>query len=236
MAGGRLPELIGLGPLSRPEWDAVRSLVLASLDLRQEWELACGHVDALMTKYDVVGEYCGSSPWLQFHSAALAEAVQAATGHEYELGAVAWRYAGTAAVVAMAVMDRLLCGRPPLTPEQLAALTESEPTLGALKEAAGEPYARMIAAKKQDSYGTEAKARLELLGLLEGTAAEMLAERFEGRHLTRAEVDGSRLGPAQIDGMEPWWTDLLKPVSAFAEEAAHAVVWWANDAQAPASP
>ncbi|MFI9240824.1 hypothetical protein [Streptomyces sp. NPDC053079] len=39
--GGLFPELTELGPLSEHEWEALRSLNRAYVDLRQEWESAC---------------------------------------------------------------------------------------------------------------------------------------------------------------------------------------------------
>ncbi|MFF2519166.1 hypothetical protein [Streptomyces sp. NPDC058086] len=124
------------------------------------------------------------------------------------------------------VLDRLIGDRPPLAPELVEELATHEPTLGTLKEACDASYERLIAARADDHYGTEAKARENLIALL--GAAEYNTEHTDigGRRLNAVEIDACQLSVVSPDDQDPFWDNLLKPMLSLAESIPYAIARW----------
>ncbi|MGP4091024.1 hypothetical protein [Streptomyces sp. KR55] len=196
------------------------------MDLRHEWEAACVQTDGLMVKLEVTEGYTDPDRRYRHHLTALNELYRPADAYERHASALAWRYASAAAVLGMAVMDRLIGDRPPLAPELVEEMATHEPTLGTLKESCDAPYERLIAARADDHYGTEAKARENLLGLL--GAAEYNVEHTDigGRRLNPAEIEACQLSVVSPDDQDPFWDNLLKPMLSLAESVPYAIARW----------
>ncbi|WP_123970117.1 hypothetical protein [Streptomyces sp. TLI_185] len=200
-----------LGPVTAHEWRTLRSLNQTYVDLRHEWEAACVHADGLMVKLEVTEGYADPDRRYRHHLAALHELYRPADAYERQASALAWRYASAAAVLGMAVMDRLIRDQPPLATDLVDEVATHEPTLGTLKDACDAPYERMIAARADDHYGTEAKARENLLGLLGAAEYNLEHTDIGGRRLNPAEIDACQLGVISPADQDPFWDNLLKP-------------------------
>lgn len=224
--GSRFPDLEKLGPLAAHEWRTLRSLNQAYVDVRHEWQAACLLADGLMVKLEVAEGYADPDRRYRHHLAALNELYRPADAYQRQASALAWRYASAAVVLGMTVLDRLVCDRPPLAPDLVEELARHEPTLGVLKEACDAPYARLIVARADDHYGTEAKAREHLLGLL--GAAEYNVEHTDigGRRLNTAEIEACQLSVISPANQDPFWDDLLEPVLSLAESIPYAIARW----------
>ncbi|MFJ9008886.1 hypothetical protein [Streptomyces canus] len=215
-----------LGPVTAHEWRTLRSLNQAYVDLRHEWEAACVHADGLMVKLEVTEGYADPDRRYRHHLAALHELHRPADAYERQASALAWRYASAAVVLGMAVMDRLIRHQPPLTPELVDEMATHEPALGTLKDACDAPYERMIAARADDHYGTEAKARENLLGLLGAAEYNLEHTDIGGRRLNPAEIDACRLSVVSPADQDPFWDNLLEPMLSLAESVPYAIARW----------
>ncbi|MEW2467914.1 hypothetical protein AB0919_23260 [Streptomyces sp. NPDC046994] len=224
--GARFPDLKELGPVAAHEWRTLRSLNLAYVDLRHEWEAACLKTDGLRVKLDVVEEYATPDLRYQHHLAALGELYDSADVYERQASALTWRSASAAVVLGMTVLDRLVCDRPPLAESLVEKLSTHEPTLGTLREVCDAPYERLIAARADDHYGTEAKAREELLGLLRGAAYNLEHIEIGGRRLNALEIDDCQLSVTSPALQDPLWDDLLRPMLTLAESVPYAIARW----------
>lgn len=222
--GSRFPDLVELGPLTATEWDTLRSLNRAYIDLRQEWETARAVSGRLMAKVELTEGYTEDSPY-QHHL----EAVDAACSHaivfEQRIGEIAWHHASAAVVLGMTVLDRLLSGGPPLSDATVKRLAGKEATLGELSQVCGAPYDRMLA-MREDVLGTEAQARAELHGLLKAAYYNVTHTHFNGRRPSEAEARAFRLTVVSEDGVDGYWEELLAPVLRLAESLPYAISWW----------
>jgi hypothetical protein len=230
--GGRFPDLGDLGPLGPEEWRALRSLNRAYVDLGQEWESARAQSERLSVKVDLIEGYAGTAAPAH-HLAAMHEVCGQAIGYEERVGAAAWRYASAAAVLGMAVMDRLLDGRPPLTDDALESLGDHEPTLGLLKRTCGERYGRLIAST-ESRCGNQSESQRTLLALLSDVEYDLCDADTYNVPLNSLEIDACRLTHIPDNGVEPTWTPLLRPFLNLAESIPYSIAWWVERHTAPA--
>jgi hypothetical protein len=215
-----------LGPVTAHEWKTLRSLNQACVDLRHEWEAARVLTDGLMVKIELTEGYANDDRRYRHHLTALDQLYRPADAYERQVGTLAWQYASAAVVLGMAVMDRLICDRPPIAPELVEELAAHEPSLGTLKEACGAAYERMIAARNDDHYGTEAKARENLLSALGAAEYNVEHTDFGGRRLNAVEIDACQLSVVSQDDQDPLWDNLLDPMLGLAEAIPYSVALW----------
>ncbi|MFI2241202.1 hypothetical protein [Streptomyces chrestomyceticus] len=215
-----------LEPVTAHEWQTLLSLNRAYVDMRHAWEAACCLTDGLMTKMELTAGYVGDDQRYPHHLAALKEMLQPANTYEWQVGALTWRYASAAAVLGMAVMDRLAQQLPPLEPRLVEELARFEPSLGELKKACGAPYERLISVRDDDRYGTETKTRESLVNALSVAEYNLEHTDIGGRRLSAAEIDECQLSVVSQDGQEPFWQDLLKPVLDWAESVPYSIAFW----------
>lgn len=214
--GLRFPDLKVLGPLSEVEWQALRSLGRACVDVCAEWDIACTASAGLVTRLDLVEDYAGQGPFLH-HVVAVREVWRQASVHERRMGEIAWRYVSAAVVLGAEVLDRLLAGRAALSAELVDHLAGHEATLDALSAACDGTYARLIAARNDDRFGTEGDSRKQLLALLDRAYSNVAHMQGDGRVLTREEASQWQLIAASKEDTDPLWEDLLTPMLDYAE-------------------
>ncbi|MCC2274906.1 hypothetical protein LKL35_05575 [Streptomyces sp. ET3-23] len=224
--GARFPMVMKLGSVSTEEWQALRSLNRAYVDLSQEWESARAVAGGLMAKVELTEDYTQQGPY-RHHLWAVNEACSKAIAYEEQIGVIAWRYASAAAVLGMTVLDRLMCGWPPLSPESVEQLAGEEPTLGRLREICSAPYDRLIATLEDDGAAAAAD-REALLGGLDAAYYNVTHgdPDIDGRRLVEAEADTCQLSTASLEGSDPLWEGLLSPVLNLAESLPYKIAKW----------
>jgi hypothetical protein len=220
------------GPVSAVEWQTLLSLNRACLDLRQEWEAACAATSGLYTRADAVDDYTESEPY-RHHVAAIDALTSLAYIHQRRIGEVTWRYASAAVVLGAAVMDRLLAGDRALDSVWVEHLAGHEACLGDLREACDGTYARLIAERADDDYGTEAQARDDLLAGLKGAYYNVTHTVIGGRYPSEAEAGRASLVAVSEEGTDPLWEDLLDPVIQYAESLPFHIAHWASRHSTP---
>ncbi|WP_438453291.1 hypothetical protein [Streptomyces asiaticus] len=216
MGSLRFPDLQDLGPLSEVEWETLRSLNRACVDLEQEWEAARVQASRAMTRLEVAEGYTEDGGF-RYHVAAVDEVSEPAAQYERQISEITWRYASASALLGITVLDRLVSGRPPLNRSVVKQLASTEPTLGQLQEAFSIPSSRLRAARgaKEQQFGEE--QRELLLAGLKGAYYNVTHQEVDGRRRSREEADGCRLTVASEEGMDPFWDHLLEPVLHLAE-------------------
>ena len=109
----RFPDLRDLGPLSGVEWETLRSLNRACVDLEQEWEAARAQAGRAITRSEVAEGYTEDSEF-RYHVAAVDEACEPAAQYERRISEITWRYASASALLGITVLDR--SSHPPSPP------------------------------------------------------------------------------------------------------------------------
>ena len=79
--------------------------------------------------------------------------------NQRRIGEIAWRYASAAVVLGAAVMDRLLDGRPALSPVLVEHLAGQESHLGDLRDSCDGSYARLISERGDDEQRRDGRGR-----------------------------------------------------------------------------
>nr|WP_161558440.1 hypothetical protein [Streptomyces antimycoticus] len=212
----RFPDLRDLGSLSGVEWETLRSLNRACVDLQQEWEAARVQTGRAMARMEVTEGYTEHSRF-RYHAAAMDAAYDPAAQYERRISEITWRYASASMLLGITVLDRLVSGRPPLNPSVVKQLASTEPTLGQMREAFSIPSSRLRAARdtKEQQYGEE--QRELLLATLKGAYYNVTHQEVDGRRRSNEEADGCRLTVVSEEGMDPFWESLLEPVLHLAE-------------------
>ncbi|WP_327669465.1 MULTISPECIES: hypothetical protein [unclassified Streptomyces] len=143
----RLPALKDFAALTPVERDTLRDLNLAHMQVEAQWELAKAATHMAMAREEAVDDAPAGSAVGPFHRQALDDAASLASEHDDAVEDLLWRYASSTFVLAMRVVDRILCQAGPLPAEQVHRVAASEPTLGELEDVVGSPLDRLCAAR-----------------------------------------------------------------------------------------
>jgi hypothetical protein len=127
------------GPLTTTELRALRSLNAAFLTARYELQSASALWDRLTSGSDVADVHEASTTF-PFYGQAVGDIAYGASAYERHVALIAWRYTAAAVVLGVAVLQRVVEAKPPLTAAVVEELCR-EPTLGRLYEALSVPVA-----------------------------------------------------------------------------------------------
>ncbi|MGW7617495.1 hypothetical protein ACWGLG_16840 [Streptomyces antimycoticus] len=130
----RFPDLRDLGSLSGVEWETLRSLNRACVDLQQEWEAARVQTGRAMARMEVTEGYTEHSRF-RYHAAAMDAAYDPAAQYERRISEITWRYASASMLLGITVLDRLVSGRPPLNPSVVKQLASPFRRAGCVRPA-----------------------------------------------------------------------------------------------------
>lgn len=212
----RFPQLTELASLTTLEAEALRSLHHACNYLKYEWQTALALVDRLGAQRDAIEDYAAHLPFTH-HYEATRETGAASYEYERSLGNASWRYASAYAVLGIAVFDRLVQGRPPLTAVTVQGLFE-EPTLAQLRDALLIPPSQLLVARDD----------ILILEMMEERQQQLLSRLdsafYNVMHLDeQVPMDEEKAGACKLTvvgprDMDPLYDDLLDPMFALAEQ------------------
>jgi hypothetical protein len=220
----RFPRFDGRNPLTTTELEALRSLYVAFLTARYEWQTAVTLWDRLASAGDAA-ELHETPATFPFHGQAVQEIASGATAYERHTALTAWRYAAAAVVLAVAVLQRVAEAKPPLT----AALVEElcqEPALGRLHEALSVPVADLLPERthhiaipneREDTARRWAKVREGVNDAMD-LVLEFAADDEEDHLRTKGEAAGCLLTEYCPPHTDPVYHGVLEPLLQLAEE------------------
>lgn len=107
MGSPRFPDLQDLGPLSGVEWETLRSLNRACVDLEQEWEAARVQAGRAAARSEVAEGYTEDSEF-RYHVAAVDEACEPAAQYERRISEITWRYASASVLLGIQQYDQIV--------------------------------------------------------------------------------------------------------------------------------
>ncbi|MCO8308845.1 hypothetical protein [Streptomyces sp. RKCA744] len=93
--------------MSGVEWETLRSLNRACVDLQQEWEAARAQTGRAMTRLEVAEGYTENREF-RYHVAAVDAACEPAAQYERRISEITWRYASASVLLGITVLDRLV--------------------------------------------------------------------------------------------------------------------------------
>ncbi|MDX3136996.1 hypothetical protein PV367_46060 [Streptomyces europaeiscabiei] len=219
----RFPPFDDRGTLTTIELEALRSLHGAYMTARYEWQSAVAIWDRLYTALDLTELRAQERPPLRYYEEALHEIGNGAHEYERRMALITWRYAASAAVLGITVLERVARAKPPLTASVVKELCQ-EPTLGRLREALAVPAADFMPARER-SFGDERKEMAERWAdLRDGvdTAIETvvgIAQDEGAAHpRTKEEAAGCLMTEHSPSWTDPVYQGILEPLLVVAEE------------------
>ncbi|MGW2328241.1 hypothetical protein ACWC5C_21080 [Streptomyces sp. NPDC001700] len=225
----RFPDLRELGPLSVLEWETLRSLNRACVDLRQEWKSACTQIGRAATRMELTEDYAQHSGFFH-HLEAVNAAYEAASDYEWRVSRITWRYASASALLGIRVLDRLVSGQPPLAPSLVKQLASTEPTLGQLSEAFSLVPSRLRAAQDAGDQQRDTVEYELLTAAMRRVYYDVTHQSAADRGRTAKEADECRLTLVSEPDVDPLWEYLLEPVLQLAERLPYDISWWLSHA------
>ncbi|MYV46668.1 hypothetical protein [Streptomyces sp. SID2888] len=224
----RFPPFDDRGTLTTVELEALRSLHAAYMTARYEWQSAVAIWDRLYTALDLTELRAPERPPFRYHEEALHEIGNGAHDFERHAALITWRYAASAAVLGITVLERVARAKPPLTASVVEELCH-EPPLGWLREALSVPAAGFLP-NREHSFRDERKEMAERWAdLRDGvdTAIEIVVGIAEGdgaaQPRTKEEAAGCLLTEHSPSWTDPVYQGILEPLLVVAEEVPYGI-------------
>ncbi|EST17881.1 hypothetical protein [Streptomyces roseochromogenus] len=224
----RFPPFDDCGTLKTIELEALRSLHGAFLTARYEWQSAVAIWDRLATARDVADLRATERSPFRYYEEAVHEIASGASDYERHTALAAWRYAASAAVLGVTVLERVAQAKPPLTASTVEELCQ-EPTLGRLREALSVPAADFLPDRER-SFRDERKEMTERWAHLRDgvdTAIELVVEIAEDEGAahpkTKEEAAGCLMTEHSPPHTDPVYLGILEPLFVVAEEVPYGI-------------
>lgn len=224
----RFPPFDDRGTLTTIELEALRSLHKAYITARYEWQSAVAVWDRLYTALDLTDLRATEQPPFRYYDEALHEIGNGAHGYEHHTALITWRYAASAAVLGITVLERVAQAKPPLTAFTVQELCQ-EPTLGRLREALSVPAADFLP-DREHSFRDERNEMAERWAQLRDgvdTAIEIVVEiaKDEGaaHPRTKEEAAGCLMTEHSPSYTDPVYMGILEPLLVVAEEVPYGI-------------
>ncbi|MDX2557650.1 hypothetical protein [Streptomyces stelliscabiei] len=224
----RFPPFDDRGTLTTIELEALRSLHAAYMTARYEWQSAVAIWDRLYTALDLTELGAPERPPFQHYEEALHKVGNGAHAYERHAALITWRYAASAAVLGITVLERVARAKPPLTASAVEELCQ-EPTLGRLRDALSVPAADFLPDQER-SFRDERKEMTERWAdLRDGvdTAIEIVvgiaADDGAAHPRTKEEAAGCLMTEHSPSWTDPVYTGILEPLLVVAEEVPYGI-------------
>ncbi|MFI1169613.1 hypothetical protein ACH4UM_40240 [Streptomyces sp. NPDC020801] len=224
----RFPPFDDRGILTAIELEALRSLHAAYMTARYEWQSAVAIWDRLYTALDLTDLRAPERPPFQHYEEALHKIGDGAHDYERHAALMTWRYAASAAVLGITVLERVARAKPPLTASVVEQLCQ-EPTLGRLREALSVPAAGFLPARERSFRDERTEMAERWADLRDGvdTAIETvvgIAEDEGAPHpRTKEEAAGCLLTEHSPSWTDPVYQGILEPLLVVAEEVPYGI-------------
>ncbi|WP_327138213.1 hypothetical protein OG585_47435 (plasmid) [Streptomyces sp. NBC_01340] len=224
----RFPPFDDRGTLTTIELEALRSLHGAFLTARYEWQSAVAVWDRLYTALDLAELRATERPPFQHYEEALHKIGNGAHDYEHRTALITWRYAASAAVLGITVLERVAQAKPPLTASTVEELCQ-EPTLGRLREALSVPAAAFLPDRER-SFRDERNEMAERWAQLRDgvdTAIEIVveiaADEGAAHPRTKEEAAGCLMTEHSPPDTDPVYMGILEPLLVVAEEVPYGI-------------
>ncbi|MDX2565330.1 hypothetical protein PV371_37835 [Streptomyces sp. TX20-6-3] len=220
----RFPRFDERGTLTTHELEALRSLNAAFLTARYEWQTACTMWDRLRNAGDSA-ELRTAPTSFTFYEDAVDQLATGVASYERRAALTAWRYTAAALVLGVAVLQRVVEAKPPLTAKVVEELCQ-EPTLGQLHEALSVPVADLvperphhavIPGEHKDTARRWTKARDGVDGAMD-LVLELAADEDAAHPRTKDEATGCLLTEHFPPHSDAPYNGILEPLFRLAEE------------------
>ncbi|MGP4085558.1 hypothetical protein [Streptomyces sp. KR55] len=224
----RFPPFDDRGTLTTIELEALRSLHGAFLTARYEWQSAVAVWDRLHTARDLADLRGTERPPFRYCEEAVHEITSGASDYERHTALTAWRYAASAAVLGITVLERVARAKPPLTAFAVEELCQ-EPTLGQLREALSVPAADFLPARERSFLDQRKEMAERWAQLRDGvdTAIEIVVEIAEDEGAahprTKEEAAGCLMTEHSPPHTDPVYLGILEPLLVVAEEVPYGI-------------
>lgn len=225
----RFPPFDDRGTLTTIELEALRSLHGAYMTARYEWQSAVAIWDRLSTASDLAGLRATERPPLRYYEEAVDAIGNRADDYERRTALITWRYAASAAVLGIAVLERVARAKPPLTASVVEDLCQ-EPTLGRLREALSVPAADFLPARERSSFRDERKEMAERWAdLRDGvdiaieTVVGITQDEGAAHPRTKEEAAGCLMTEHSPSWTDPVYQGILEPLLVVAEEVPYGI-------------
>ncbi|WP_327072001.1 hypothetical protein [Kitasatospora sp. NBC_01302] len=203
----RFPGREQLAVLSNAEFEVLASLHFAMTEVRHEWGSSRAVLDRLFALPDHA-EHLDGGARFTFRSRVLDEVRRASCRYTDAVEKVMWPCVSAYTVLGIAVSERVVDGKVPLSDQVVAELAD-EPTLAQLHAALSVPVPALLVARDAQSVESARGRREQLLARVEGVY-ESLADPMLPSPLTREQAAVSQLTEVQPEGSDALWEGLLE--------------------------
>ncbi|WP_354645247.1 hypothetical protein [Kitasatospora camelliae] len=226
-----------LAGLSEPEYEALAAFDDVIGDLEHEWEAARATSRRLVRMMDAAERRLDNGTVaLSLHFDALDQTASAALDLVSGLERLLCRYTTAYVATGLSILDRLVAGRPPLTPAELEVL-RAEPSVGRLQELLEVPaehrYAARAAASGPGELERYRDQRTQLLRSIESLYSNLTAD---GQAWTRVTVAAGRLSDMDDGTYDEPWADLVPPLLNLARQNPYEISVALDPGPAPDGP
>ncbi|MFI1734522.1 hypothetical protein ACH40E_35990 [Streptomyces acidicola] len=224
----RFPPFDDRGSLTTIELEALRSLHGAYMTARYEWQSAVAVWDRLYTARDLAELRATDRPPLRYYEKALHEIGNGVHDYERHAALVTWRYAASAAVLGITVLERVAQAKPPLTASVVEELCQ-EPTLGRLREALSVPAADFLPDRERSFRDDREEMAERWAQLRDGvdtaieTVVEITADEGAAHPRTKEEAAGCLMTEHSPSWTDPVYMGILEPLLVVAEEVPYGI-------------
>ncbi|MFF4733664.1 hypothetical protein ACFY3M_52545 [Streptomyces mirabilis] len=224
----RFPPFDDRGTLTTIELEALRSLHGAYMTARYEWQSAVAIWDRLYTALDLTELRAPERPPFQHYEEALHEIGNGAHDYERHAALITWRYAASAAVLGITVLERVARAKPPLTASTVEELCR-EPALGRLREALSVPAADFLPDRERSFRDERNEMAERWADLRDGvdTAIEIVVgiadDEGAAYPRTKEEAAGCLMTEHSPSWTDPVYQGILEPLLVVAEEVPYGI-------------
>jgi hypothetical protein len=212
---GLFPKQTDLAGLAPSEYEALRSLGRACVQLRTEVELADAAHSRVCRSMEDAGD---TEPDPAFTP--LSNVLDALSDSTYQqarhAGELCYTHTAAYTVLGIAILDRLTSDRPPLTVEHLVELS-GEPTLGQLRDALQIPVAQLLRWPANPvSVRDATEGRQDVLAELDSIERSLRDPMAMGPDVTEYWMAAAKVSTDSSPGVDPLWdrvTEMLERVA-----------------------
>ncbi|MEX3102144.1 MULTISPECIES: hypothetical protein [unclassified Streptomyces] len=202
----RFPPFDDRGTLTTTELEALRSLHGAFLTAQYEWQSAVVLWDRLESAHSLADLRAADRSPFRHHGEALHAINRGASDYERHTALITWRYAASAAVLGITVLERMARAKPPLTATTVEELCK-EPTLGRLREETARRWAAL-----REGVDTAIGTVVEI--------AEFQGAAYPRTRMEAADCLMTEHSPSYTD---PAYLGILEPLLVVAEEVPYGI-------------
>ncbi|QJT06345.1 hypothetical protein G9272_43580 [Streptomyces asoensis] len=163
--------------------------------IRYEWQSAVVLWDRLSAARDLADLRATEGPPFRYYEQAIHEIAGDVDDYERKTGLTTWRYAASATVLGVTVLERIARAKPPLTATAVEELCQ-EPTLGRLREALSVSAADFLPARERSPLDERKEMAQRWAELRDGvdSALESIVEIAEDKGAAHPRTEEEAAG------------------------------------------